>query len=143
MELGKEPGVQGLVQLGRNAIERVAQLESENSYLRAANSDGAALLQKLRDRIATLEAERERNEPVATVCVKRTGFNAGIEWGAIRDGVMMNDGDLLYAHPLALRDPTDDECREIRRLAKNEECDGSKVCEGRAMFNAVREVMTK
>ena len=68
MELGKEPGVQGLVQLGRNAIERVAQLESENSYLRAANSDGAALLHKLRDRIAALEAEkaeRERQEPVA------------------------------------------------------------------------------
>lgn len=62
MELGKEPGVQGLVQLGRNAIERVAQLESENSYLRAANSDGAALLQKLRDRIAALEAENAERE---------------------------------------------------------------------------------
>lgn len=62
MELGKEPGVQGLVQLGRNAIERVAQLESENSYLRAANSDGAALLQKLRDRIAALEAEKAERE---------------------------------------------------------------------------------
>jgi hypothetical protein len=62
MELGKEPGVQGLVQLGRNAIERVAQLESENSYLRAANSDGAALLQKLRDRIATLDAEKAERE---------------------------------------------------------------------------------
>lgn len=141
MELGKEPGVQGLVQLGRNAIERVAQLESENSYLRAANSDGAALLQKLRDRIAALEAEkaeRERQEPI-------------LWWDG--DKIVsenrkylfpfVNPPQPLYAHPLALREPTEVECREIRRLAKNEECDGSKVCEGRAMFKAVREVMAK
>ena len=56
MEIENNAGVQGLAQLGRNAIERVTQLESENAYLRAANSDGAALLQKLRDRISALEA---------------------------------------------------------------------------------------
>ena len=101
-------------------------------------------VESLRKRIASLEAEkaeRERQEPVATVCVKRTGFNAGIEWGAIRDGVMMNDGDPLYAHPLAMREPTEDECRRIA----NEFLilGGPDELAGRVMFNAVREVMTK
>jgi hypothetical protein len=43
----QNPGVAGLAQLGRNAIDRVTVLEAENAYLRAANSDGAELLQSL------------------------------------------------------------------------------------------------
>ena len=61
--IAANPGVQGLAQLGRNAIERVAVLESENAYLRAANSDGAALLQSvcaernaLRARLAAIDS---------------------------------------------------------------------------------------
>lgn len=47
----------------------------------------------------------------------------------------------LYAHPLALREPTDDECRRIA----NEFLilGGPEELAGRVMFNAVREVMTK
>jgi len=47
----------------------------------------------------------------------------------------------LYAHPLALREPTDDECRRIA----NEFLilGGPDELAGRVMFNAVREVMKK
>lgn len=47
----------------------------------------------------------------------------------------------FYAHPLALREPTDDECRRIA----NEFLilGGPDELAGRVMFNAVREVMTK
>ena len=40
-----------------------------------------------------------------------------------------------------IREPSDDECRDIWREAKANEGDGSKVCAGRAMFNACRAVM--
>jgi len=40
-----------------------------------------------------------------------------------------------------IREPSDDECRNIWREAKANEGDGSKVCAGRAMFNAVRAVL--
>lgn len=49
----------------------------------------------------------------------------------------------LYAAPpvsaglVELREPSDDECRDIWRQAKENEGDGSKVCAGRAMFHAV------
>lgn len=48
----------------------------------------------------------------------------------------------LYAHPLALREPTEDECAVIYETfaAGWHETLADK---GRAMFNAVREVMTK
>lgn len=36
-----------------------------------------------------------------------------------------------------LREPSDDEFRDIWRQAKENEGDGSKVCSGRAMFNVV------
>lgn len=138
MELGKEPGVQGLVQLGRNAIERVAQLESENSYLRAANSDGAALLQKLRDRIAALEAEkaeRERQEPAGQVI----GINT-VQWKG--HGPVL--GAKLYYAPPALREPTEEECSRIAIEAGHRlKTEAARIAIGRAMFNAVREVMTK
>ena len=42
-----------------------------------------------------------------------------------------------------IREPSDDECRDIWREAKANEGDGSKVCAGRAMFDAVREVLFK
>ena len=57
MEIENNAGVQGLAQLGRNAIERVTQLESENAYLRAANSDGAALLQKMQSERAAIKGD--------------------------------------------------------------------------------------
>lgn len=84
--------------------------------------------------------------------VARKVFNAWIDarW-------RMNEGqDVKYGHAMigvvqaelgptlglvAWREPTDDECREIFRAYKEHEGDGSKVWNGRAMFNAVREVM--
>lgn len=48
----------------------------------------------------------------------------------------------LYAHPLALREPTEDECREIWRAIRRTTAT-DQITGGRAMFNAVREVMTK
>lgn len=57
MEIENNAGVQGLAQLGRNAIERVTQLESENAYLRAANSDSAALLQKMQSERAAIKGD--------------------------------------------------------------------------------------
>lgn len=51
----------------------------------------------------------------------------------------------LYAVPpvpvAKIREPTDDECRNIWREAKANEGDGSKVCAGRAMFDAVKGVL--
>ena len=92
-------------------------------------------------RIAALEAEkaeRERQEPVAWV---------------LFDDIFIAPKDMqddppnlecmkpLYAHPLALREPTEDECRRIA----NEFLilGGPDELAGRVMFNAVREVMTK
>ena len=40
-----------------------------------------------------------------------------------------------------IREPSDDECRAIWREAKANEGDGSKVCAGRAMFDACRAVL--
>ena len=98
-------------------------------------------VESLRKRIASLEAEkaeRERQEPVAWV---------------LFDDIFIAPKDMqddppnlecmkpLYAHPLALREPTEDECRRIA----NEFLilGGPDELAGRVMFNAVREVMTK
>ena len=40
-----------------------------------------------------------------------------------------------------IREPSDDECRAIWREAKANEGDGSKICAGRAMFDACRAVL--
>jgi len=40
-----------------------------------------------------------------------------------------------------IREPNDDECRAIWREAKANEGDGSKICAGRAMFDACRAVL--
>lgn len=48
----------------------------------------------------------------------------------------------LYAHPLALREPTDEECREIWRAIRRTTAT-DQISGGRAMWQAVREVMTK
>lgn len=40
-----------------------------------------------------------------------------------------------------IREPSDDECRNIWRDAKANEGDGSKVCAGRAMFTAVSKCL--
>lgn len=48
----------------------------------------------------------------------------------------------LYAHPLALREPTEEECREIADKFLCAVANAARgVRTGRAMFNAVREVM--
>jgi len=94
--------------------------------------------------IATLEAEkaeRDAQEPVAWV---------------LFDDIFIAPKDMqddppnlecmkpLYAHPLALREPTDDECREIADRFLCEVANAARgVRTGRAMFNAVREVMKK
>lgn len=101
------------------------------------------------DRIAALEAEkaeRERQEPVAWV---------------LFDDIFIAPKDMqddppnlecmkpLYAHPLALREPTEDECSRIYAIAdRNPITRGPEIGEmpvraGRAMWQAVREVMTK
>lgn len=46
----------------------------------------------------------------------------------------------LYAHPLALREPTDEEC-EMVWIAYQAPDEHSPLDAGRAMFNAVREVL--
>ena len=148
-------GVQGLIQLGRNAIDRVSELERGIAYrdqmIRQLSEELDDLIKtdetirqlraRLADRIAALEAEkaeRERQEPVAWV---------------LFDDIFIAPKDMqddppnlecmkpLYAHPLAMREPTEDECRRIA----NEFLilGGPDELAGRVMFNAVREVMTK
>ena len=101
-------------------------------------------LKELESRIAALEAEkaeRERQEPVAWACGHYL-FKHKPHWAT--DSISVGEEpNPLYAHPLAMREPTSDECREIWREMKAHDCDGSKICEGRAMWQAVREVMTK
>ena len=48
----KAPGVQGLIQLGRNAIDRVAELESENARLKRLFADMALENAAMKDLIA-------------------------------------------------------------------------------------------
>ena len=94
----------------------------------------------------------EIRDVVVTDAVARKVFNAWIDarW-------RLNEGqDVKYGHAMIavvraelgpslglveIREPTDDECRNIWREAKANEGDGSKVCAGRAMFDAVRDVM--
>lgn len=106
--------------------------------------------------IATLEAEkaeRERQEPVAWAWDDALGC-MHVHCGSRRP--VWVDGECsdatraemklrpLYAHPLALREPTDDECREIADRFLCEVANAARgVRTGRAMFNAVREVMKK
>lgn len=107
----------------------------------------------LRQRVATLEAEkaeRERQGPVAWAWNDSLGC-MHVHCGSRRphwvddecSDSMRAELSLrpLYAHPLALRDPTDDECKRIA----NEflVLGGPDELAGRVMFNAVREVMTK
>lgn len=107
----------------------------------------------IRQRIAALEAEkaeRERQEPVAWAWNDSLGC-MHVHCGSRRphwvddecSDSMRAELSLrpLYAHPLALREPTEDECRRIA----NEFLilGGPDELAGRVMFNAVREVMTK
>jgi len=112
-----------------------------------------AILEQLRQRIDELEAEkaeREAQEPAAWAwndalgCMRVHCGPRRPEWvdrecsEATRAEMSLRP---LYAHPLALRDPTDDECKRIA----NEflVLGGPDELAGRVMFNAVREVMTK
>jgi len=116
-------------------------------------------------RIAALEiekAEREAQEPVAWAWNDALGCmhaHCGSRRPVWVDGecsdVKRAETSLrpLYAappiprvdaNPLALREPTEDECREIADRFLCEVANAARgVRTGRAMFNAVREVMTK
>lgn len=124
-----------------------------------------AVIQRQRARIATLEAEkaeREAQEPVAWAWSDALGCmhaHCGSRRPVWVDGECSDakraETSLrpLYAappiprvdaHPLALREPTDDECREIADRFLCEVANAARgVRTGRAMFNAVREVMKK
>ena len=94
------------------------------------------------DRIAALEAEkaeRERQEPVAWVLFDDI-FIASKDMSD--DPPNLECMKPLYAHPLALREPTEDECREIWRAIRRTTAT-DQISGGRAMWQAVREVMTK
>ena len=78
----QDPGVQGLAQLGRNAIERVAQLEAELAgYVEANRYMKGELDDALEDARRFAEAQREivrlRHE-VATLC----GYDSADEMDA-------------------------------------------------------------
>jgi len=97
---------------------------------------------ELEARIATLEAEkaeREAQEPVAWV---------------LFDDIFIAPKDMqddppnlecmkpLYAHPLALREPTEEECSKIAIEAGHRlKTEAARIAIGRAMFNAVKKVM--
>jgi hypothetical protein len=103
----------------------------------------------LRQRIAALEAERERHEPVAWQIRNEKSESwafvgnkeADADWYMkVFEGPFLKRP--LYAHPLAIREPTDEECERICRLyAAWMPPTVEVVADGRAMFNAVREVM--
>ena len=99
-----------------------------------------AVIQRQRARIATLEAEkaeRDAQEPVAWVLFDDI-FIASKDMSD--DPPNLECMKPLYAHQLALRDPTEEECREIMDVYRQLEFSEAK---GRAMWQAVREVMTK
>lgn len=92
------------------------------------------------------KAERERQEPVAWVLFDDI-FIASKDMSD--DPPNLECMKPLYAHPLALREPTEDECSRIYAIAdRNPITRGPEIGEmpvraGRAMWQAVREVMTK
>lgn len=103
---------------------------------------------------ALAELERAASGPVAWMWNDELGIphaSAGskkpvwLESSASAEYIKQANLRPLYAAPPApvaeIREPTDDECRNIWREAKANEGDGSKVCAGRAMFDAVRDVM--
>lgn len=103
----------------------------------------AKAIDSLRQRIAALEAEkaeRERQEPAGQVI----GINT-VQWKG--HGPVL--GAKLYYAPPALREPTEEECSRIYAIAdRNPITRGPEIGEmpvraGRAMWQAVREVMTK
>lgn len=112
------------------------------------------VIQRQRARIAALEAEkaeRERQDPVAWAWNDALGC-MHVHCGSRRP--VWVDGECsdatraelslrpLYARPLAIREPTEDECREIWRAIRRTTAT-DQISGGRAMWQAVREVMTK
>lgn len=84
-----DPGVQGLAQLGRNAIERVSQLEAELAGFREANKHMAGELEDaLEDARKYAEAQREiarLREALALIAKTRIGLDpndSDQEWRA-------------------------------------------------------------
>lgn len=142
--------VESLVAERKEAADRIAALEAEREQ---------------QEPVAYVTDEPSPNpEPIAWLAGKRAGMKLYAEppvphveqepvaW-VLFDDIFIAPKDMqddppnleymkpLYAHPLALREPTEDECRRIA----NEFLilGGPDELAGRVMFNAVREVMTK
>lgn len=135
--------------LGKWYTDHVSAMTREGLH---AKSDIASELAFRDQRIATLEAEkeaRERQEPVAWAWNDPAGWihiqetRERPEWisDEIANGMKLRP---LYAHPLALREPTEGEYSKIAIEAGHRlKTEAARIAIGRAMWQAVREVMTK
>lgn len=133
-----------------NAMPDVVPLSQEYTLLALNLAMLSGQKTRLENRIAALEAEkaeRERQEPVAWAWNDPAGWmhiqetRERPEWisDEIADGMKLRP---LYAHPLALREPTEDECRRIAIEAGHRlKTEAARIAIGRAMFNAVKKVM--
>lgn len=100
------------------------------------------------NRLAALEAEkaeRERQEPVAWCDGSNLGIDVPeLQFPAFRRKREFTDAP-LYANPLAIREPSDEECAAIYRnyVCPPVPCEevSSDVELGRLMVRAVREVL--
>lgn len=127
-------------------IERLRVEPTASHFLRVGDLVESLVAERKEaaNRIAALEAEkaeRERQEPI-------------LWWDG--DKIVsenrkylfpfVNPPQPLYAHPLALREPTEDECVSLACRVDELLGDPSRQTDaeyGRAMWQAVREVMTK
>ena len=160
--------VESLVAERKEAADRIAALEAEKAE---RERELAAVKSVLHDEIDANLAFRDAcgasdDEDMPTFCARivfelrelRTRMaererQAPVAW-VLFDDIFIAPKDMsddppnlecmkpLYAHPLALREPTEEECceiwRAIRRTTATDQISG-----GRAMWQAVREVMTK
>ncbi len=113
--------------LSAHGISKLARLQDAEDAL-------AEIEHELRARLAACE----RQEPVA-VCVSVNEWTTEPRYVYPADDKNPPAGTKLYANPLALREPSYEEC-ELICSAYNSQSGITHM--GARMFNAVREVMT-
>lgn len=132
--------------VAQKLIEEIGSIGPESAE--SASDRAVAVIRQQAARIAAIEAEkaeRERQEPVAWCDGSNLGIDVPeLQFPAFRRKREFTDAP-LYANPLAIREPSDEECAAIYRnyVCPPVPCEevSSDVELGRLMVRAVREVL--
>lgn len=144
-----EPGRAALAEIERECNELRAKLAKQVQVSARLSSERACEMVRADTAVRKLAA-CERQEPVATVCLVTDRFAhkhcMEVQLQIPQASAQLPIGTKLYANPLALREPTEEECANIAWAQKQMEFIDisdlpTSVKKGRAMWQAVREVM--